>query len=178
MAEALAVFASPTLVLGAIGTPFHHYWEYFVPDNILGEPGAIHTFNASLTTQQYTSGHVYNWQGIFYVVLLFMFALNVLCFVYILAHAKLVTDYTEAHNLFALALNSRQNRQLKGSCGGGPAERDLAVPWKVGYTSGTNHYFFEQTTRKPWRKQTERPKSGGDLTGESYSRLSNGRVWL
>jgi hypothetical protein len=58
MAEALAVFASSTLVLGSVDTPFRHYWNYNKPGNIIGEPGAIHQFNASVITQEYTSGHV------------------------------------------------------------------------------------------------------------------------
>ncbi|OAA79859.1 hypothetical protein LEL_03345 [Akanthomyces lecanii RCEF 1005] len=184
MAEALAVFASSMLTLGAVGTPFRHYWEYEKPRNILGEPGIVHQFNASVITQQYTSGHVYNWQGIFYVILALMFALNVVCCAYIFLHAKLVTDYTEAHNLFALALNSSPNERLKGTCGGGPQERDLAVPWRVGYSSGANHYFIEQTGGGPWERTvdaktaTSKAANGDGFAGESYDRLRNGRPWL
>ncbi len=184
MAEALAVFASSMLTLGAVGTPFRHYWEYEKPRNILGEPGIVHQFNASVITQQYTSGHVYNWQGIFYVILALMFALNVVCCAYIFLHAKLVTDYTEAHNLFALALNSSPNERLRGTCGGGPQERDLAVPWRVGYSSGANHYFIEQTGGGPWERTvdaktaTSKAANGDGFAGESYDRLRNGRPWL
>ncbi|KAJ3492784.1 hypothetical protein NLG97_g5152 [Lecanicillium saksenae] len=184
MAEALAVFASSTLVLGAVGTPFVHYWEYEVPDNMLGTPGALQQFNASVITQQYTSGHVYRWQGIFYLILAIMFALNILCFVYIVLHARLVTDYTEAHNLFSLALNSAPNHRLKGTCGGGPEGHDLAVPWRVAYASGTNHYHIEETSSGSWIRNIDGRNGAGEQTkssrlpGESYSRLLKGRSWV
>lgn len=184
MAEALAVFASSTLILGSVDTPFRHYWEYTKPGNMIGEPGIAQPFNASLATQEYTSGHVYRWQGIFYVILVFAFLINVLCFLYILLHAKLVTDYTEAHNLFALALNSSQNNRLKGSCGGGPEGRDLAVAWKIGYASAVNHYFVEQANTKHWRRDSHGPNTQAAeaernrWTGERYSRLRQGRGWL
>ncbi|KAJ6784472.1 hypothetical protein PWT90_02890 [Aphanocladium album] len=183
MAEALAVFASSTLVLGSVGAPFVHFWEYEVPNNILGSPGAVQQFNASVITQQYTSGHAYRWQGVFYVVLAIMFFLNVLCFAYIVLHARLVTDYTEAQNLFSLALNSAPNQRLKGTCGGGPEGRDLAVPWRVAYASGTNHYYIEETSRGPWIRGVDGPDGAAEQTksshfaGESYGRLLNGRSW-
>ncbi|KAM3473483.1 hypothetical protein MY5147_004756 [Beauveria neobassiana] len=181
MAEALAVFASSTLVLGSVGTPFRHYWDYNKPGNIVGEPGAIHQFNASVITQQYTSGHVANWQGMFYVILGLMCGLNVICAGYLLKNRKLVTDFTEGHNLFSLALNSAPNERLKGTCGGGPEVSDMDVPWRVGYASGANHYYIEETTRRPRRRGRGGRNSEAEaakVVGQNYTTLRNSRAWL
>lgn len=183
MAEALAVFASSTLVLGSVGTPFHHYWEFTKPGNILGPPGTIQHFNASVITQEYTSGHVYAWQGVFYLVLATMFGLNLVCFVYLILHARLVTDFTEAHNLFSLALNSRPNELLKGTCGGGPEGHDLAIPWRVAHDSDANHFFIEQAYAVPSATDgdglnTATGKARSRFAGQSYGRLANGRSWV
>ncbi|CAJ2503111.1 Uu.00g105050.m01.CDS01 [Anthostomella pinea] len=56
----------------------------------------------------------------------------------------LVTDYTEPQKLFALAINSPPSRALAGSCGHGPDALEMVVPFRVGYASGSNHYFFEE----------------------------------
>ncbi|KAM0666950.1 hypothetical protein ACQRIU_004805 [Beauveria bassiana] len=181
MAEALAVFASSTLVLGSVGTPFRHYWDYNKPGNIVGEPGAIHQFNASVITQEYTSGHVANWQGMFYVILGLMCGLNLICAGYLVRNRKLVTDFTEGHNLFSLALNSAPNERLKGTCGGGPEGSDMAVPWRVGYASGANHYYIEETTRRPRRRGRGGQNSEAEaakVVGQNYTTLRNSRGWL
>lgn len=183
MAEAIAVFAAPLQVLSAIDTPFLHYWDYDVPDNVLGDPGALVSFNASLITQQYTSGHINNWQGVFYVVLVLVFAINLFCLFYFVLRSGFVTDFTEPQNLFALAVNSPPSAQLNGSCGGGPEKRDLVVPWRVAYVQSANHYFFEEANEKPWRgKYKSQPMSTsrdlGRPQGTSYKRLSSSRGWL
>ncbi|KAM3452057.1 hypothetical protein MY3296_004794 [Beauveria thailandica] len=181
MAEALAVFASSTLVLGSVGTPFRHYWDYNKPGNIVGEPGAIHQFNASVITQEYTSGHVAAWQGMFYVILGLMCGLNLTCAGYLWKNRKLVTDFTEGHNLFSLALNSAPNERLKGTCGGGPEGPDMAVPWRVGYASGANHYYIEETTRRPRRRGRGGRNSEAEaakVAGQNYTTLRNSRAWL
>ncbi|KAM3565672.1 hypothetical protein ARSEF4850_001272 [Beauveria asiatica] len=181
MAEALAVFASSTLVLGSVGTPFRHYWDYNKPGNIVGEPGAIHQFNASVITQEYMSGHVAAWQGMFYVILGLMCGLNLTCAGYLWKNRKLVTDFTEGHNLFSLALNSAPNERLKGTCGGGPEGPDMAVPWRVGYASGANHYYIEETTRRPRRRGRGGRNSEAEaakVAGQNYTTLRNSRAWL
>jgi hypothetical protein len=183
MAEAIAVFAAPLEVLSAIDTPFRHYWAYEVPDNVLGEPGALVSFNASLITQQYTSGHINNWQGVFYVVLVLVFAINLFCLFYFVLRSGFVTDFTEPQNLFALAVNSPPSAQLNGACGGGPEKRDLVVPWRVAYAGSANHYFFEDANGTPWRgRYKNEPMSTardqGRLQGTSYKRLSSSRQWL
>lgn len=182
MAEALAAYAGSTLVLGSINTPPRHYWEYAVPGNQLKEE-AVQYFNSSLTTQRYTSGHISDWQNIFYIVLTLVFILNICCLGYLIFRSGLVTDFTEPQNLFALAVNSPPTAQLKGSCGGGPRKRDLVVPWRVAYAPSANHYFFEEANGQPWRGKyagegvtTARPAV--DRRGSSYKRLSSGRGWL
>lgn len=149
MAEALAVFASSTLTTGAIDTPFAHVWPYNQP--VLDAPGPRHAFNATVRTQQYTSGHVASWQTIFYVVLGLVLAINVMCLVYFVSYSGLVTDFTEPQNIFTLAVNSPTSVQLKGSCGAGPEKRDLVVPWRVAYAPSAHHYFFEEANHRPWK---------------------------
>ncbi|KAF6819520.1 hypothetical protein CSOJ01_01263 [Colletotrichum sojae] len=182
MAEALAVFASTTLIIGSMGSPFVHYWGYQTMQ--LGEPGALAPFNATIRTQEYTSAHEYEWQNVFYVVLALVFAINVFCLGYFLSRSGLVTDYTEPQNLFALAVNSPPSEQLKGSCGGGPIKRDLVVPWRVAYAKGPNHYFFEEANSRPWRGRYSTQDLSADAEyrqakeRSSYKRLSTSRTWL
>lgn len=184
LAEALAVYASSSVVISSIDTPFRHYWDFDKPGNIIGEPGMPQTFNASLITQEYTSGHINAWQGIFYVVLALVFAINLFCLFYFIMHSGQVTDFTEPQNLFALAVNSPPSAQLKGSCGGGPHKRDLVVPWRVAYAPSANHYFFEEANEAPWRgKYASTPvistaRDYGEIRGMSYKRLSTHRGWL
>lgn len=149
MAEALAVYASSTLTTGAIDTPFSHVWPYSRPS--LDAPGHLHAFNASVRTQQYTSGHVAPWQTVFYAVLALVLAVNLFCLVYFFLRSGFVTDFTEPQNLFALAVNSPPSIQLKGSCGAGPEKRDLVVPWRVAYAPSAHHYFFEEANDRPWK---------------------------
>ncbi|KAI6782687.1 uncharacterized protein J7T54_000830 [Emericellopsis cladophorae] len=145
MAEALAVYASSTLVSGAIDSPFVHYWEH--NPNIL-DLGVRQAFNASIRTQQYTSGHANDWQAIFYVILSLVFVINLFCLGYFVTRSGLVTDFTEPQNLFALAVNSPPSEALKGTCGGGPGGESLVIPWRVAYAPSANHYFFEEAERK------------------------------
>ncbi|KAG6009018.1 hypothetical protein E4U21_003349 [Claviceps maximensis] len=184
MAEALAAFAGSTLVASSIKTPFRHYWEY-QSTQLIHDKADV--FNASLTMQQYTSGHVLDWQKIFYLVLVAVFLISLFCFLvnlYIMLKSNFVTDYTEPQNLFALAINSPPSVQLKGSCGGGPEKRDLVVPWRVSYAPSANHYFLEEANEKPWRGKysrevvtTARPVEE-DARRMTYKRLSSGKGWL
>ncbi|KAI9150417.1 hypothetical protein HJFPF1_10183 [Paramyrothecium foliicola] len=153
LAEALAVFASSTIVISALDAPLTKtFWEYGqVQGNILPGPGAIERFDASLATQQYTSGHTAGWQKVFYVILVLVFAINLFCLLYLAMSSGPVTDVTEPQNLFALAINSPPSVQIQGSCGGGPEKRDLVVPWKVSHAASINHYFFEEANERPWR---------------------------
>ena len=130
VAETLAVTAGNTLFLSTIDAGFYHYWGYEATEL---DPGAYQPFNASITSQQYTSGIIPNqrWQAVFYIVLFLVFVTNVFCLVYVFLRAGLVTDYSEPQNLFALAVNSPPSSRLSGSCGAGPEGEQLNVNWHV-----------------------------------------------
>lgn len=186
IAEALAVYSSSLVVLSAIGSPFRHYYDYKDPGNIVASgPGHLQTFNATLITQEFTSGHILAWQSVFYVVLVLVFGINLFCLFYFMMRNGLVTDFTEPQNLFALAVNSPPSAQLNGSCGAGPEKRHLGVPWRVAYAHSANHYFFEEANGGLPRGRfvTETTCSGfqagsGDVRNSSYKRLSTSRGWL
>ncbi|KAG5925657.1 hypothetical protein E4U42_004087 [Claviceps africana] len=183
LAEALTAFAGSSIVASSIKTPFRHYWAY--QSTQLARDKA-ESFNASLTMQQYTSGHVSDWQKIFYLVLSVVFIMSLGCFILMLSMLKsgFVTDYTEPQNLFALAINSPPSAQLKGSCGAGPEKRDLVVPWRVTYAPSANHYFLEEANDRPWRGKyageavTTGIPAEKDVKGMNYKRLSSGKGWL
>ncbi|KAK3945909.1 hypothetical protein QBC46DRAFT_402992 [Diplogelasinospora grovesii] len=208
IAEGLAVLVSSTLVTGSLNTPLRHSWDQ--PTPAIPAPGVLQPFNATIMTQQYTSSYTNDWQAIFYVVLLLVFLLNLLCLFHFALHlgGRLLTDYTEPANLFALAVNSPPSVQLRGSCGGGPADSELVVPWRVGYEPAANHYFFEEASTQRRRRRRGGRTGGirgtggrgkrGDFaasgdsimglvardTGESlnfeegFKRLSNSNSWL
>ncbi|KAI5458884.1 hypothetical protein BGZ63DRAFT_361032 [Mariannaea sp. PMI_226] len=185
MAEAFAVYASSLAVIAAIDTPFRHYWDYDDPGNIVtGGPGHLQAFNATLITQQYTSGHTNSWQGVFYVVLVIVFGINLFCLFYFILRNGLVTDFTEPQNLFTLAVNSPPSAQLNGSCGGGPEKKHLEVPWRVAYAHSANHYFFEAANGGASGSKfgTETTCSSGFqpryVRNSSYKRLSTSQGWL
>ena len=185
MAEALAIYASSTVMISAIDSPFVHWWDYDDDNNIIDPQ--IAKFNGSVITQQYTSGHTAEWQNIFYIVLILIFVINLLCMLYLAFRTGLVTDFTEPQNLFALAVNSPPSTQLNGSCGAGPKQRDLVVPWKVAYAPSANHYFFEEANETPWKGKykshgvsTASEPVEGDRDrqgGSSYKRLSTRSDW-
>ncbi|KAM5353641.1 hypothetical protein ACJ41O_000291 [Fusarium nematophilum] len=148
MAEAIAVYSSALVLISSIDTPFRHYWDYDADDNMVTSgPGFLQPFNASLITQEYTSGHTNSWQSVFYVVLALVFATNLFCLGYFAVRSGLVTDFTEPQNMFALAVNSPPSVAMNGSCGGGPEKGHLKVPWRVAYAPSANHYFFEDDGR-------------------------------
>lgn len=194
MAEAIAVLASSTLIIGSLGTSFRQYWDASYPSQEL-DPGIYEAFNSTLKSQQYASSHTEGWQAIFYPVLGLVFLINVLCFFYLVFVHSMVTDYTEPQNMFALAVNSPPSRQLDGSCGGGPRDRELVVPWRVGFAANANHYYFEEASQQPlrgkWRNSTASNASTATSVGllpddglnegrhrNSYKRLSSSRTWL
>jgi len=147
---------------------------------------AVHkSFNASLASQQYTSGPTADWEKMFYVVLALVFVTNVFCLIYFFATSGLVTDFTETQNLFALAVNSPPSRRLAGSCGAGPEGDQLNIDFHVGHEEGNSHFFIaeggpgvggelRQRKVKPPGKQLLPVNSM-----HSYSKLSNQRrSWL
>lgn len=140
IAEALAVLSGCTLLLSTTASTFYHFWPY---DATILNPGIYQPFNTSMSTQQYTSGLMQNWEAIFYVVLFLVFATNIFCLVYFLVRSGLVTDFTEPQNLFALAINSPPSVRLRGSCGAGPQGDQLNVDWHVQQDENTSHIFIK-----------------------------------
>lgn len=164
------MLSSSTLSIGSVSTPFVHYWAYHEP--ILEAPGALHPFNASIRTQEYTSSHTFTWHNVFYVVLFLVFAINSYCLVYLLIRSGLVTDYTEPQNLFALAVNSPPSGAVGGSCGGGPDSRALVAPWRISFARSLNHYFFEEAG--PPVVESEKKRGMGERSRRSWKWLGKG----
>ncbi|KAI0536114.1 hypothetical protein GGR58DRAFT_503583 [Xylaria digitata] len=109
IAEALAVLATSTLVVGSLQTTFYPIWLYDNPENPLPTiPGrtktlqnpVYETFRAQVQTQQYASAHTASWQRIFYLVLGLVFVLNVLCLLY-LAFGTTYTSFAAARSFLS-----------------------------------------------------------------------------
>lgn len=179
IAEALAVMGGNTLLMGSTDATFHHFWGSEV--NIV--EGIWEEFDATVTSQQYTSGLEQRWQGMFYVVLLLVFVTNVVCLVYFFLRSGLVTDYTEPQNLFALAVNSPPSERLSGSCGAGPEGDQLNVDWHVLADESTGHFLIKEgePRGKEFEMRTRRERDPGRnlKSMSSYTRLSSKRhSWL
>jgi hypothetical protein len=143
ISELMAVMVGNTLLLSTTDATFYHYWDATYPSHILN-PGRYEQFNASMSSQEYTSGLQQQWQGIFYIVLFLVFVTNVFCLIYFFVRHGLVTDYTEPSNLFALAVNSPPSRRLDGSCGSGPEGYQLDVDWHVMAEDSSGHFFMRE----------------------------------
>lgn len=124
IAETLSVLQCSMLIKSAINATFYYYRPY--PATTLN-PGIYEMFNASIRMQQYASGPVLGWEGIFYPVLLLMFLGNAFCLVYLILHMHLYSDLTDPQTSFALTMNSPYSRELQGSCGTVPTGKQLAV---------------------------------------------------
>ncbi|CAN8105973.1 unnamed protein product [Discula destructiva] len=173
LAEALAALAANTLVTGAVNTPFIHYYAY--TDTLLDAPEMV-SFRARVRTQEYASWHTEPWQGIFYVILVAAFVLNVLCLVY-LCSLGLVQDFLEPTSLFALATaqGGRSQEQV------GSPEPDLfekgtkkkrstqmGTPYLLNYREDGGHFFFEQAA--DGEKGTPRLATGLDVERDQVSK--------
>ncbi len=170
LAEAVAVMAGNTLLMSTTSATYYHFWNYSA--NTLN-PGTYLPFNSSISSQQYTSGLLQRWQGIFYVVLLLVFVTNVFCLVYFFLRSGLVTDYTEAQNLFALAVNSPPSDKLRGSCGAGPEPEQLNVPFHIGHDESTNHFFIKESDWFPTNYELRRVEQHNLQSMSSFSKLSS-----
>jgi hypothetical protein len=178
LAEFLAVMAGSTLLLSSKDATFYHYWDYTA--NILN-PGTLEPFNATVATEQYTSGPLQRWQGVFYVVLFLVFVTNVFCLVYFFLRSGLVTDYTEPQNMFALAVNSPESTRLSGSCGSGPEGGQLRVDWHVMEDEGSGHFYFKEGESQSGYEMKRRQKQDQRKlkSMSSYNRLASKRSsWL
>jgi len=161
-AEALAVMAGCTLLMGAQDSPFVEFWNY---SSTTLTPGMVQQFPALIQAQQYASGGTQAYQRVFYVVLLVAFALNAFVLVYIAAHRGLVTDFSEPPNLFAIAVNSPPSARMRGACGGGPAPDQYALRWRVAREK--DHLFMAGDERAPFR---EPPAAGARGFRKSFFR--------
>jgi hypothetical protein len=178
ISEMLAVMVGSTLLSSTTLTPFNHTWT---SDTWTIPKPEFQSFNASLTSQQYTSGYTQKWEGIFYVVLLLVFCANLWCLVYFIIRSGLVTDYTEPQNLFALAVNSPASRALSGSCGAGPHGQQLNVDWHV-VEESSGHLFIKDGAPPDKLEQEyemSRRKTTTTRSMTSYSKLSSTKSsWL
>jgi hypothetical protein len=163
IAEALAVLGGCTLMVSSDSSPFRQGWIY--ANSYLNSP-QYEPFNASLKSQQYTSGYTQQWQGVFYAVLFAVFATNCFCLAYLLLPSKitggtggsdgLVTDFTEPQNLFALAVNSPPSFRMAGACGAGPIGNQFRARWNVRMDKKNEHFYIK-----------EQPKGDGMINGKT-----------
>ncbi|RFU24414.1 hypothetical protein B7463_g11925, partial [Scytalidium lignicola] len=184
VAEALAVLSGSTLLLSTTSASFYHYWEY--PSATLN-PGTYQQFNASISSQQYTSGSTQPWQDTFYIVLILVFLMNIFCLGYFLTRGGLVTDFTGTQNLFGLAVQSPLSERLSGNWGSEPQKAHLDVDWHVSKDHHSGHYYLADNAgerrhglgvgREIRRVVTWRKDQAGDGLGRmsNDSRLSSKR---
>lgn len=158
MSEALAVMAGCTLILSGLGSPFVHFWNYTGASNIVTEP-QMQYFNATLKTQDYSSGGTQNWQGLFYVVLSTVFVLNIGCLIWFFIRSNFITDFTEPENLFCISLNSPPSQRLEGACGGGPEKEQIATKWTIRMDQEREHYYVEEGDNQPLPRKKAKNKN-------------------
>lgn len=177
LSEALAVLAGCTLLQSTMSAPFIHYWNYTndtAPNGFL-QPPVAQRFNASIIAQQYASGSNAGYQKAFHVVLLGVFALNIMALLYFLRHKTWYVDFSEPPNLFSLAVNSPPSEAFSSCCGTGPVGKDYGVTWTLEQDQG--HLFVHRGTRissdgsiievpivqkrKVWRTVTDSPAMKG-----------------
>ena len=178
IAEALAVMASCTILTSATDSPFIHYWNYTEP--IADDQPQYQLFNATVHSQDYSSGATKPWQGIFYIVLIIVFLANAFCLLYFIFHNGLLTDFIEPQNLFALSLNSPPSHTLDGCCGGGPEKEQLATSWNIDLDRSRNHFYFyskdepnlPNARKRKGKKKVWEMQMDGSPVAEMYDRLS------
>ena len=171
-AEALAVYASSALVVGSVWSTFRHYWGY---DPSLLDPGEYETFPASVRSQEFQCMYQEEWQRLFYVVLILVFFMNIICVLYLIfCNGGILTDFAEPQNLFALAINSPPCAVMNGACGGGPTMTQINSGWCISHDEGSHHYFFEGTAVATGVKAKQDEIESG--LGKRFVRLRGARV--
>ena len=163
IAEALAIFAGCTLLQAALGAPpteaFHFSdADLLEPDSStqLLEPAPT-TFPAWVQMADYASGAAAQWQGIFYVILTAVFLLAAWCLIYFarsVRAGRMVTDFVEPPNLFALALGSPSSAHLDGACGVGPEGGQFKVPWLIRTDAHGHVVIGDQETVRVMQKHS------------------------
>ena len=173
IAEALAVLSGCTLLISSMDAPFIHYWNYSTTIPTLTD-AQYQRFNATLAFQDYASYGNQPWQNIFFLVLILVFVMNLLCLVFFFVHGGLVTDFVEPQNLFALSLNSPPSQYMNGSCGGGPEGEQLRARWWINMEN--EHVFIGNREGESTPLPSSTPPSGLEYydspISKSYSRLS------
>lgn len=185
ISEALAVLAGNTLLLSSLDSPFIHYWNYSATIEVLKDP-RYQPFNATIRTSTYQSGGTQHWQGLFYIILLLVFLINLCCFSYLVMSGGLVTDFIEPQNLFCLSLNSPPSEVLEGTCGGGPEKEHFSSKWNIKLDRSREHFEFESNggLKTPVHKHKRSDSSQGTLGYEMegspiarmYSRIRRKRT--
>lgn len=159
-AEALAVLAGSTLLMGTQDAPFTEYFNWTgYPSNILPEPQPV-LFNASVRAQEYASGGVKGYQHAFYLILATICLLNIVCLAYIIIHRRMVIDFSEPINLFSLAVNSPPSEAMAGTGASGPHGGQYKVLWQVN-SAGDDLYIAGRTPEMKSSRESGR-MSGGD----------------
>ena len=145
IAEALAVMAGCTLLVGSPGAPFNQDWitnPNAMPKDLAINP-QTQSFKAEVQTSGYNSGANMAWQKAFNVVLISVFLISCWClgyFCHIIRTDGLVNDFMEYQNMFALALHSPADRRLAGTAASGPEKQQLRERWYI--KEDYNHEVF------------------------------------
>jgi hypothetical protein len=79
----------------------------------------------------YSSGGQYPYQRGFYVILVSVLLINIRVLCYFIRHRTLLTDLTETHNIFAIALHSPPSEAMAGIQEGGLTDNQYVVRWNI-----------------------------------------------
>ncbi|KAL4906363.1 hypothetical protein BDW74DRAFT_177377 [Aspergillus multicolor] len=179
ISEALAVLAGNTLMLSAVNASFAPFanWTRTAASSRVDRPIA-ESFNATVRQLVYASGGTQPWQGVFYPILLFAFAISVLCLVFMVLgiRGNPITDFTEPQNLFTLAVNSPSTSKMEGACGSGPDGEQLGEKWHVSMQEQDEHYYIQFKEDHQEAKDTKGPliwetESAIELIEDGHERL-------
>ena len=176
IAEAIAVLAGCTLVMSSLDSPFVHFWNY--SNTVLKIP-QYQSFNAVLTTQDFSSGGTERWQNVFYIVLGGIFATNILCLYCLSRYEGLVTDFIEPQNLFGLSLNSPPSRTLNEKYDGKPSEEQLQTSWHIKMEKERELLYIEEGEPRHRKKHTPQPpeyEMDSSPVVNMYSKLATKRT--
>ena len=141
IAEALAVLAGSTLMLGTRNAPMHSMTD--LEDKSVN--GTTTTFTSRIQSQQYASGPVSSYQNAFYIILVAVFGGNVLVLTWLILNRGLVTDFCDPANLFSVTINSPPSHVFAGSCGCGPEAKQYREKWFINVDG--EHVYLENDER-------------------------------
>ncbi|CAD0094253.1 unnamed protein product [Aureobasidium vineae] len=146
MAEGIAVMAGSALLMASEASPLVQFWNYTTRTL---SPGQYQYFNATLETQMYASGgNGETGTHAFFIVLVTVFVVNIICLVYFVRGDGLVTDFTETLNLFSLSINSPASDFMAGSCATGPSSKHFGPEWVI-KASGEHVYLISKEDLDP-----------------------------